>query len=354
MNLLITLDFPPETGGIQRYLHDIVMHTFSGEDVVITGGSRARSVENDRLYPCRIVRVGFPFARINKKIILIPIVLHVLFYIVKVRNLRIVAGNVYGALVPWAVSRLMPVRYQVYCYGTELLPPAGRSLRTVLWKSVFTGAETVYYLTGATLKLLGEVYACSRCVRRVPKIDVPVYDITENARSGRDVVHLLSVGRLVPHKGHANLISALAQLTLQQWRLAIVGEGPEYGRLDRQIRQFSLEGKVTIHTGIADAELPHFYRRADIFVLPSITTLTGVEGFGIVLLEAMAYGAAIIASRSGGIEEVVDNNEDIALLVPQGDRCALQEAIIHLISDTRLRRKMAASAREFLESRYAW
>jgi len=65
MTVLVTLDFPPEKGGIQRYLHEIVVHTFTADDTVITGKGVARYRQGDTRYPCRIERLGFPGERVE-------------------------------------------------------------------------------------------------------------------------------------------------------------------------------------------------------------------------------------------------------------------------------------------------
>ena len=83
-------------------------------------------------------------------------------------------------------------------------------------------------------------------------------------------------------------------------------------------------------------------------------TESGIEGFGIVLLEAMAYGAAIVASCSESIEEVVDNNSQYVELVQPGNSEALKNALTSLMADSERRFRMASAARQFLEERYVW
>ncbi|MBN1758693.1 MAG: glycosyltransferase family 4 protein [Chitinispirillaceae bacterium] len=354
MKILFTLDFPPEKGGIQRYLHDIVRHTFSEDDLVITGRGERNSDKNDRQYPCRILRLAFPGEMINKKILLLPMFLRMVRYGNGNNDCRILAGNVYAAMVPWLLSIFTIVKYRVFCYGTELLPIRNGSLRTMLWKAVLGRAERVYYLTGATQRLLEIAYSCTWCEQWVPKIDLPAF-VLENKKWNRNRVELLSVGRLVPHKGHAILIEAAARLTDQpEWHLTIIGSGSEEQYLVERVGKLSLASRVEIRTAVSDEELTALYEDADILILPSIATPSAMEGFGIVLLEAMAYGAAIIASRSGGIEEVLAGCVECAELVPPGNGPALSEVIQDLIGDEKKRCRMAHAARDYLERRYVW
>lgn len=356
MKLLITLDFPPEKGGIQRYLSDIVLHTFTADDLVISGGAFFRNKERQPVYPCRIIRLGPCLPGINKKALLLPM-LFVLFYYIIRRNGHVIvhAGNIYAALLPGCISHIIPVRYHVYCYGTELLPLNKKySLRGLAWKMLLRRAEAVYYLTNTTRQLLERSHRCGKMIRMFPRIDLPDYRVCRKT-GDYGTVRLLSVGRLVQHKGHAVLIEAVSMLPAEMsWRLTIVGNGPEYGRLTGLVHRYDLDKKILIAGEVCASELEEYYKSADIFIFPSIETASGIEGFGIVLLEAMAYGAAIVASRSGSIAEVVDDDRQYAELVAPGDPAALKNALMALMVDPERRFRMACAARQLLEKRYVW
>ncbi|MBN1306904.1 MAG: glycosyltransferase family 4 protein [Chitinispirillaceae bacterium] len=356
MNVLVTLDFPPETGGIQRYLADIVAHTFTAEDLVITGGRCRRQRDDEHRYPCRIIRVPHLFLFVNKKIQLLQMLVLLWYQVVRRwPQVTVFAGNIYAALVPALISLGRPLRYHIYCYGTELLPLKKKcSLRGLIWRTVLRRCTAVYYLTKTTLELLKYCRGCAPCERIPPRIDLPDYQVCrKEPREG--IVRLLSVGRLVPHKGHAVLIAAVSLLKGSvPWNLTIVGEGPEFGRLGSLVRRYGLENHVFLAGSVSGSELAGCYKAADIFVFPSMETVSAVEGFGIVLLEAMAYGAAIVACRSGGIAEVVDNNNDYAVLVPPDDPEALKNGLMGLMIDGKRRYRMACAARRFLEERYVW
>ncbi len=359
MKLLITLDFPPEIGGIQRYLNDIVMHTFSSDDVVIAGGKHQRSAGNDSRYPCRIVRVSVPFAFVNKKVLLLPLFFLLWYQVVRRKSaVTILAGNIYAALVPGFMSFVYPLHYHVFCYGTELLPlKKKQSLRGRIWETVLRRADMVYYLTKATHRLLEVCDGCPPCIQMFPKIDLPAYTVCrkEHLDGKLHEVHLLSVGRLVPHKGHAVLIEAAAGLSAQHpWHLTIVGNGPEHKRLISLVQQHALGRRITIAPDVSGTDLAELYKDADIFIFPSLENGSAIEGFGIVLLEAMAYGAAIIASRSGGIVEVVDDNMEIAQLVPPGNPEVLKNTLTALMADNERRFTMAYAAHQLLKDRYVW
>lgn len=151
------------------------------------------------------------------------------------------------------------------------------------------------------------------------KIDVSYPGVdAERFRSAHGVPgdgHLVvSPGRLVWEKGHYDVIRALATLEHSP-RLLIVGDGPERGRLLRYAAELGLGDRVEIRS-VPYSEMPSVFAAASCVVLGSLPTPLWEEQFGMVLAEAMAAGAPILASSSGAIPEVVG---DSAQLFAPGD-----------------------------------
>lgn len=355
MKLLITLDFPPELGGIQRYLHDIVINTFSNEDIVLVGGTSCSSTRNDAVYPCRIIRRSLPLNGLDKKTSLVLLIPHLLLILIKRKQMTVFAGNIYAAFAPWILSFVFPLNYHIYCYGTELFPMKRRhTFKSRLWKSILKRSQKIYYLTNTTLDILREHFGSGPYQQNVPKINLAQTTFSIE-KHDQKFVSILSVGRLVPHKGHANLLKAVAAIPVSlSWHLTIIGNGPERSNLQKTVLRCSLEEKVTVETDVSDSLLSDYYKKAHIFVLPSIETSDAVEGFGIVLLEAMAFGVAVVASRSGGIGEVFQHNTRFAEIVEPGNPDALRDSICKLYNDRNMRKKMAQNAHQLVKKYYVW
>lgn len=149
------------------------------------------------------------------------------------------------------------------------------------------------------------------------------------------------VGRLVEAKGVDLLLEALAGLEAD-WRLAILGDGPERGALEAQARTDGTADRVTFVPWQPSSALPAFYRELDVLVLPSRSTPSWIEQFGRVLIEAMACGVACIGSDSGEIPHVLD---EAGLVFPEGDVAALRSALARLAADADLRARLGAAGR---------
>lgn len=151
------------------------------------------------------------------------------------------------------------------------------------------------------------------------------------------------VGRLGPEKGLDVLLEALAGLTERDWRLVVVGAGRERGSLEELAASLGLSDRVRWLGFVEDAG--RYFRAFDLFCLSSRT-----EGMPVVLFEAMAASVPIVATRVGGVVELL--SEDAAWLCPPEDPEALRRVLADAIGDPDARRARLASARERLADRF--
>jgi glycosyltransferase involved in cell wall biosynthesis len=155
---------------------------------------------------------------------------------------------------------------------------------------------------------------------------------------------LVAVGRLKAPKDFATLVRAVADLPEQSCELLIVGDGPDRPRLEAEIERVGLDGRVRLAGERAD--VPDLLAGADVFVLSSAS-----EGMPISVLEAMAAGLPVVASRVGGVPELVADGET-GLLVPPGDSEALAQALRGLLADARLRHRLGDAGRVRVRERF--
>lgn len=147
---------------------------------------------------------------------------------------------------------------------------------------------------------------------------------------------ILFVGRLAEKKGVTYVMSAMN--FVENACLYIVGKGDLEGELRKQAKE--LGEKVVFLGAKTHEELPEIYASADMLVVPSVTAKDGdKEGFGLVVIEAMASGLPVVASRSGGIVDIIEHEKN-GLLCEEKDIEGLAAAINRVMDDGELRRKM--------------
>jgi glycosyltransferase involved in cell wall biosynthesis len=177
---------------------------------------------------------------------------------------------------------------------------------------------------------------------------------------GADREGVLFVGRLTPHKGVDRLLRALPAGAA----LRVAGSGghdphPPERDYPALLRGLAHGRDVTFLGPVPDAALPALYRQATVLVLPSVDrTCYGravpvSELLGLVALEAMASGTPVVASRIGGLAEVVVDGET-GFLVPPGDTEALGDRLARLVSDRRRAARLGANARDLVVQRFTW
>lgn len=155
-------------------------------------------------------------------------------------------------------------------------------------------------------------------------------------------------GRFVPEKGLTVLTAALAQIPTP-WRAIFVGGGPELGSL--QAFSAAHPGRVSIATNVPHDEMPAYFAAMDVLCAPSQTTARWREQFGRMLIEAMACGVPVLASRSGEIPHVVG---DAGVLLQEEDAAQWAASLVTLLADESARREMSDRGLRRARTEFAW
>jgi glycogen(starch) synthase len=218
------------------------------------------------------------------------------------------------------------------------------------WRRLIAAADVV---TGCSQQVVDEAIAAygdglahkARVVRNGVDLDLvrgaePVH---------RERPYLLGIGRLVPQKGFDVLVAAFARIAADHpdLDLVIAGEGTEGDALAAQVAAAGLGTRVDLIGGVAAAEAFRLFRGCAGFVLPSRH-----EPQGIVVIEAMAAGAPVLATRVGGVPETVRDGVN-GLLTPAGDAAAMAASLRVLLDDADAARARAAQASLDVEA-YDW
>jgi len=162
---------------------------------------------------------------------------------------------------------------------------------------------------------------------------------------------ILSVGRLVSKKGYKDLVDALALLQNKGLRIHadVYGGGPLRHELEARAHRLGLDGRLTFHGARLQDEILAAYRRAAVFVLAPVVTDDGDrDGIPNVLVEAMASGVPVVATKISGIPELITDGID-GLLVNEHDPGALAAAIERVLIDSELAAQLGRAGRRRVE-----
>jgi glycosyltransferase involved in cell wall biosynthesis len=200
-------------------------------------------------------------------------------------------------------------------------------------------ADLVITVSGYCAERLAELYGVTNAVVVPELIDLTTWRTAFRATTGapdQNKFTVLSVCRFYPRKRLDVLLrtASLLRGRIPQLEIRIVGNGPEYSKLQQMHVDLHLESTVRWLGDVSMSVLAAEYNRAHLFCLPSVQ-----EGFGIVFLEAMAAGKPIVAARAAAVPEVVRNG----ILVEPENPEALAEGIIRLYRDPELRHSLASS-----------
>jgi len=181
-------------------------------------------------------------------------------------------------------------------------------------------------------------------------VDIERFSTTAPAPPrGDGTFTILFVGRLEPRKGAKFLLRAMPRILREvpRARLVVVGSGPMSGYYRSHLPD-GMGDRVVFAGRVSGEALTRYYAEADVFCSPAV----GGESFGIVLIEAMAAGAAVVASDIAGYRDVVKDGAT-GLLVRRGDPDSIAAAIVRLARDGELRRRLVESAGTEVRQ-YSW
>jgi glycosyltransferase involved in cell wall biosynthesis len=260
------------------------------------------------------------------------------------RHDRVLVGHINLLTLTTAITALRPFRRpptMLIAHGIEV------------WRGI--GPARRHALSRTDRILCVSHYTRQRILEQAPALAPDRLLIFPNALAdswGR--VAALRLGRVMPgrfimsvtrlergdrYKGIATVIEAFSMLADDSIEYCVIGHGNDVPFLKLIAERCGVKDRVHFMRGVTDSELVSLYQQCEAFVLPS-----GKEGFGIVFLEAMYFGAPIIAAREKGAVDVVRDG-DTGISVPFGDTIAIKEAIERIGSDPELRQRLRANGR---------
>lgn len=260
--------------------------------------------------------------------------------------------HAHGMRGTWIATLAHSLRPRPLVATAHNLPEAGGAARRWVMAVALTRVRVLVCVSEAVAQAFRERLGFRGETRVIPN-GIPLAGAPEHldrrsakARLGLDADRplVLAVGRLSPEKGFDILVKACARLAPERVAICIVGDGPQRTDLKGMVESRGMEEHVRL-VGYVAAVDP-WYQAADVVVAPS-----RLEGQGLAALEAMAWETPVVASRVGGLPEVVDDGVTGLLVAPE-DPDALAQAIEELLRDTSRARAMGRAGRRRVEERF--
>jgi phosphatidylinositol alpha-1,6-mannosyltransferase len=362
--LCITNDFGPRAGGIETFVMGLIERAPKGSMIVYTS-SQGDTTSYDQGW---LQDFGVEVIRDRSKILLpTPRVIRSVKKVIARDSIKQVF---FGAAAPLGVMarslrkkgvmNVVALTHGHEVWWAKLWPFSsaityiGNNVDHLTYLGDFTRSEIAKALSPK---------AKSRLIKIAPGIDTGHFapdSTSEQLRKDLGLVDkkvIVSVGRLVHRKGQDILIQSLPAILEKHptAHVLMVGEGPYRKDLTKMVERLKLLGAVTFIGRIQYKDLPRYICAGDIFAMPSRSRLAGleVEGLGIVYLEASSCALPVIAGRSGGAPDAVDEGVT-GFSVDGTSPTEVSQAIIKLFDDPISAKAMGAAGRRWIIEKWRW
>lgn len=345
--LLITTEYPPFKGGVAHYYSHLIKYWPDNNLTVLSNNN------NELINPeAKILKWRKAFRELLRRARR------------KEFDYLLVGQILPLGLVAWPLSFLFNFRYAVFLHGLDfsLAVKGGRKrwlsrliLRradSIISANSFVGRQAEEFIGHSKKKTI----VINPGLGSVPTAETTTIDYLKKQYSLTDKKIVLSLGRLVRRKGFDYSLQAFKKINNEDWIYVIVGKGPDEEYLKQTARELfgdNYSQKIIFAGEASEAEKSAWMELFDIFLMPSRNIAGDYEGFGIVYLEANAYGKPVIAGRSGGVGDAVIDGLN-GLLVDPDDIGDISRALTVLLSDGELRQRLGTAGKMRAITDFSW
>ncbi len=260
-----------------------------------------------------------------------------------------------GLTAVWA-AKIINARCPVICtlHGGDIFSLKGALLNRVK-RYILKRSSAVITVSTAMKKAVEKLGIDTQKIHVIP-MGVDLKHRFVPLPQSRKMKSILFVGRFVEKKGIRYLIEAFPFVAKKHpdAELTLIGTGPLDTDIKRRVKQYGIQSNIRFMGPVQNAELPAFYQKADIVVFPSIVDKSGdTEGFGLVMVEALGCGCAVVASDLPAISDICIHNRT-GLVAEQKNPEMIADRIIELLEKPDKCRMLADAGRQHVLERYDW
>jgi len=361
--LVITLEFPPQIGGISSYLDNLTKHLPNEKIVVLAPKQTGQNIfdENCGYKIIRKKMYWFLWPRWIKLLLLSLLI---------IKKERIEQIYVHHAIpvgyVACLINKVLKIPYVIFFHGTDLeiittsklkkieLRPIIKNAKKIVVNSEFLKNKLIARMESVEENKIDIIYPCPADFF-LEKVPPEIIDDLKSklALTGKKVI--LTVGRIEEGKGYPHIMRVLPEILKKIPNLVwlIIGEGKKESQIVAMVQKNNLQNVVRFLGQVKYKELPKYYQLANLFVLLTHKDDNKEEGWGTVFLEAGASGLPVVAGEVGGVSEVVSDLTTGILVNPYQDIQVIN-AISELLLKQDYAKEMGEKARTRIKENFIW
>ncbi len=361
--LIITLEYPPQIGGIATYIYNLVFH-LPPEDVVVYAPINKNQTEFDAKNPWKTYRLNPYWSFIWPKW------LRLFFQITTLVNQENIEMLYVNHVLPvgyvaYLIKKFKKIPYTLFLHGTDITSAVANKSKRKKFIMLCREAKTVIvnseFLKNKVLDVVEKlndvrvVYPCPSDVFFDAPFNEPENSVLRSrlALGGKKVI--LTVARMVDGKGYPHVARLLPEILKRVPNAVwlVIGDGPKNKEIFEVVQKNSLQNVVRFLGKIEPQNLYKYYRLADLFLLLTHKDEVHEEGWGTVFLEAAACGLPVVAGRVGGVEEAVLDGKTGNVVDVFQDQSVIS-TIINILSDSQNAKKMGQAGKERVNTSFRW
>ncbi|MFB6181718.1 MAG: glycosyltransferase family 4 protein [Candidatus Magasanikbacteria bacterium] len=363
--LIVSLEFPPEVGGIASYV-DQFASALDPEQVCVLAPPKEGAEEHDSKKDYNIYRKKFLFPKfIWPRWMMLFLSIR---SVVKQEDIDILYLHhiIPIGYVAYLFKKIYQLPFLIFSHGIDIISATRTDWKKYWVNKVIDASEQIITnsesLNERLLQRVEEIpeekttvlYPCPEDKFKTKPAQKKINEL-ENRLGVEGKQVMLTVARLVKGKGIEHLVKLMPEILKERPHLVwvIVGDGPERENMEELIRKYNLQNVVRFVGEKEHDELPPYYYLADLFVELTHPHHGVEEGLGLVFLEAAAAGLPVVAGESGGVEEAVVDKETGYVVGTFRDE-EVTEKITKLLDDRELAREMGQKAKERIEEKFIW
>lgn len=336
--LFVTLEYPPQVGGVAHFYQQLVEHCPNDSVEVLTN-------EHDQLLNPWIKSWFVLWKKLRSNQYDCVVVGHILPL---------------GTVV-WLLSLVLKFPYVVFTHGMDITVPQHIPRKRWLMQKILGHAKTILTISEYTKAQLVNLITSDQ-INKIKLLPPGPYITPQTITPDPSTLpnnlpeqFMLSVGRLVERKGFDITIQALAKLPAHvKLDYVIAGTGPDLDRLRKLATANGVSQRVRIIPNVSHAAVAALYERCQFFIMPARLLANGdVEGFGIVVLEAATFGKPAIVSSMGGMPDTVRATVTGTIVDPN-NIVEITAAIEHLSVNVSWREQLGLAAKQQVEQQPNW